>query len=45
MHLAPILLGEGIRLLDQLDTAPIPLASMQVVESAKVTDLRFRIVK
>jgi dihydrofolate reductase len=45
LHLAPLLLGEGIPLFGQFDTGPIKLERMQMVESAKVTDLRFRIVK
>lgn len=45
LHLAPILLGEGIRLFDPSGNGHIKLERMQVVESPKVTDLRFRIVK
>lgn len=45
LHVAPLLLGAGIALFGPSDTGPIKLERMQVVESAKVTDLRFRIVK
>lgn len=45
LHLAPLLLGGGIRLFGQQDIEPIKLERIQVVESPKVTDLRFRIVK
>jgi dihydrofolate reductase len=45
LHLAPILLGHGIRLFDQLGDGYIKLERMQVVESPKVTDLRFRVVR
>ncbi len=45
IHLAPILLGSGIRLFDHLDNGYIKLERMRVVESPTVTDLRFRIVK
>jgi dihydrofolate reductase len=45
LHLAPLLLGDGIRLFDHLDSGPIRLERIQLVESPKVTDLRFRIVK
>jgi riboflavin biosynthesis pyrimidine reductase len=45
LHLAPILLGNGIRLFDQPGNGYIKLERMEVVESPMVTDLRFRIVK
>jgi dihydrofolate reductase len=45
LHLAPLLLGEGIQLFGQPGTGHIKLERMQVGESPKVTDLRFRIVK
>jgi dihydrofolate reductase len=45
LHLTPILLGGGVRLLEHLDAGYIKLERMQVVESAKVTDLRFRVTK
>ena len=45
IHLAPVLLGDGIRLFDDLGTAPIELESMRVVETPGVTHLRFRVVK
>ncbi len=45
LHLVPILLGSGIRLFDHSDDGYIKLERVQVVESPKVTDLRFRIVR
>jgi len=45
LHLAPVLLGGGIQLFGQPGTGHIKLERMQVVESPKVTDLRFRIVR
>jgi dihydrofolate reductase len=45
IHLAPVLLGDGIRLFDHLGTEPIELESMRVVEAPGVTHLRFRVVK
>jgi dihydrofolate reductase len=45
IHLVPILLGDGIRLFDQIGTEHIELESMRVIESPGVTHLRFRIVK
>lgn len=45
IHVAPLLLGGGIRLLDQLGTKPVELEQTRVVESPLVTHLRFRVVK
>jgi dihydrofolate reductase len=45
IHLAPVLLGDGIRLFDHQGAEPIDLESMRVVEAPGVTHLRFRVVK
>lgn len=45
IHLIPILLGDGRRLFDQLDTQQLELETTRVIESPGVTHLRFRIVK
>jgi dihydrofolate reductase len=47
MHvdLAPVLLGDGVRLFDHLSTGPIELESTGVIEGAGVTHLTFRVVK
>jgi dihydrofolate reductase len=45
IHLAPVLLGDGIRLFDHQGAAPIDLESMRVVETPGVTHLRFRVAK
>ena len=45
IHLIPILLGDGRRLFDQLDTQQIELETTRVIESPGVTHLRFSIVK
>jgi dihydrofolate reductase len=45
LDLVPVLLGEGVRLLDHLDTEPIELQSTQVIEGAGVTHLTFRVVR
>ena len=45
IDLAPILLGAGIRLFDDLGTAPIDLESARVVDALGVTHLRFRVIK
>ena len=45
IHLVPILLGDGRRLFDDLDTGQIQLESTRVIESPGVTHLRFRVIK
>jgi dihydrofolate reductase len=46
IHLAPMLLGDGIRLFEQLDVEPIELETTRVIDSpAGVAHLRFRVVK
>ena len=45
IHLAPILLGAGIRLFDHLGPEPIDLERAGVIEGTGVTHLRFRVVK
>jgi dihydrofolate reductase len=45
LHLVPILLGTGIRLFDHLETNPIDLERIEVIEGTGVTHLRFRVLK
>jgi dihydrofolate reductase len=45
VDLVPILLGDGVRLLDHLETEPIELEITRVIEGAGVTHLTFRVVK
>lgn len=47
LHLSimPVLLGEGLRLFDQLGPAPIELEKTRVLESPTRTDIQFRVVK
>ncbi len=44
LHVAPILLGAGTRLFDNL-TESIALERTEVVESQRATHLRFRVMK
>jgi dihydrofolate reductase len=44
LHVAPVVLGAGTKLFDNL-TAPIGLERTEVVESAFATHLRFRVLK
>jgi dihydrofolate reductase len=43
--LVPVLLGNGVRLFDDLGTEPIDLECTRVIEGAGVTHLTFRVVK
>jgi dihydrofolate reductase len=45
IDLASMLLGSGKRLFDQLDTDPIALERLHVVEGTDVTHIAFRVVK
>jgi dihydrofolate reductase len=45
IHLVPVLLGEGVRLLDNLFGAQVGLELDRVVDSPAVTHLRYRIVR
>jgi dihydrofolate reductase len=45
IRLMPVLLGEGIRLFENLGTARIELEQIRVIESPTRTDIRFRVVK
>jgi dihydrofolate reductase len=45
IDLAPVLLGSGIRLFDNIGTQPIHLEKTQVVNAPDVTHLRYRFVK
>ena len=45
IHLAPILLGAGIRLFDHLGAEPIELERTRVIDAPGVAHLGFRVVK
>lgn len=45
IDLVPVLLGDGLRLLENLGPEPIELESLGAVESPVATHLRYRIVK
>ena len=44
IHLAPVLLGEGVRLFDQVDPERVELEPTRVIDSPRVTHLRYRLV-
>jgi dihydrofolate reductase len=45
VHLAPVLLGDGVRLLDGVDADGLTLEPDRVVESPETTHLRYRIIR
>jgi dihydrofolate reductase len=45
LHLVPVLLGEGIRLFENVGTEPIKLEQISLTEEPGVTHFRFRVVK
>ena len=45
LHVAPILLGKGIRLFDRIGTEHIKLESQRVVDGSDVTHLKYRLLE
>jgi dihydrofolate reductase len=45
LHVAPLLFGDGVRLFDELGEEPPALEAIRVVESPKVTHIRYRIAQ
>jgi riboflavin biosynthesis pyrimidine reductase len=45
VHLAPVLLGDGVRLFGSPGQGRINLERTSVAKSGQLTDLRFRVVK
>jgi dihydrofolate reductase len=43
IHLVPVLLGAGVRLIDTLNIGPVALARTLVASSGQITDLRFAV--
>lgn len=43
IHLAPVLLGEGVRFYESIGTDPIVLTRTEVAATGQLTDLRFRV--
>ena len=43
IHLVPVLLGAGVRLIDTLNFGPVALARTLVASSGQITDLRFAV--
>jgi dihydrofolate reductase len=45
VNIAPVLLGEGVRLFDHLGSSPIHLERIRILETPGATHLSFRVVK
>lgn len=45
LDVAPLILGQGVRLFDHLNLGPIELERIHVIEAPNVTHMAFRIVK
>jgi dihydrofolate reductase len=45
VQVAPVLLGDGVRLFDRAGSHQIKLEKTRVAESGQLTDLRFRVLK
>jgi dihydrofolate reductase len=45
LHIAPIVLGRGLRLLDKLGTLPIELQQAEGIVGPKATHVRYRVIK
>lgn len=45
IHLAPVLLGDGVRLFSAPLSKPVALERTSLARSGQITDLRFRVVK
>ena len=45
IHVAPLLLGDGVRLFDQLGSNQLELEATRVLQSPAVTHLRYRVVR
>jgi dihydrofolate reductase len=45
VHLAPVLLGDGVRLFERPASAPVKLEKIGVAETGQATQLRFRVTR
>jgi dihydrofolate reductase len=45
IHVAPLLVGGGVRLFEHLGANPVALEQTRVIDSPAVTHLRYRVVK
>ena len=45
VHLAPVLLGAGVRLFERIGAGPVELEITRVIDSPRITHLRYRVVR
>ena len=45
VFVAPVLLGDGVRLVSRLDEAPVELELVETGRAGQVTHLRFRVLR
>jgi dihydrofolate reductase len=45
IHLAPVLLGEGVRFFGHPGAAPVGLETIGVSQAGQISNLRFRVIK
>jgi len=45
VHVAPVLLGDGVRFFSRPGAGHVELERISVTQSGQITDLRFRVVK
>jgi dihydrofolate reductase len=45
VHLAPVLLGDGVRLFERIGAGPVELEITRVIDSPRITHLRYRVVR
>ena len=45
IHIYPIIFGNGLRLIDQLNSQPIELERIESISTTQITSLRFRVIK
>jgi dihydrofolate reductase len=45
IHVAPMIMGRGVRLFDHLSTSDLTLQPVEAIDSPAVTHLRYRVVK
>ena len=44
LHVVPVLLGSGMRLFENIGSAPVPLEVVEIIPTSAVTHLRYRVV-
>ena len=45
IHIYPIIFGNGLRLIDQLNSQPVELERIESISTTQITSLRFRVIK